>query len=199
MRALIAILLLGGLLACTTTAPDDSAASDAPATDGTVASDPSAEDGDGATEGEAATEGEEDAEQFNIVLNSDNPTISDTQDFAALTKKETIESDAARLKAQKEKFKVIAPTALPTSGKRVNVAAFALETTHNVGDKKYRRVNPLGAALTKQACARYRLPDLAQEAFLRAGGPTRDPGNLDPDGDGFACDWSPETYRRLVN
>jgi hypothetical protein len=40
--------------------------------------------------------------------------------------------------------------------------------------------------------------DAAQEAFLAAGGPERDRNNLDPDGDGFACWWDPEPFRRAM-
>ena len=45
------------------------------------------------------------------------------------------------------------------------------------------------------ACARYGSPDLAQQAFLAAGGPDRDRRGLDPDGDGFACAWDPRPFR----
>jgi len=150
----------------------------------------------------AATDGSETEEttaQIEVVINTDNPDISDTQDFAALSERETIESDAARLAAQKEKFTVIAPTALPsrTTTSGGVVVRYALETTHNVGDVKYKRFS-LSTALSKRACNQFRNADEAQLAFLKAGGPKRDSKNLDPDGDGFACDWSPVAYRSVL-
>jgi len=47
-------------------------------------------------------------------------------------------------------------------------------------------------------CRAFRSPDLAQEWFLANRGPGRDRRALDPDGDGFACDWNPEVYRAAV-
>jgi N-acetyl-anhydromuramyl-L-alanine amidase AmpD len=44
-------------------------------------------------------------------------------------------------------------------------------------------------------CSDFRTTDLAQDWFLTNGGPDRDRSRLDPDGDGFACNWSPERYR----
>lgn len=86
----------------------------------------------------------------------------------------------------------IAP--LPATGDRPSAVAFALATTHSVGTEMYRR--PLIRFSRVEAnCAAYRTPEEAQEAFLAAGGPERDPLNLDPDGDGFACRWDPAPIR----
>jgi len=80
-----------------------------------------------------------------------------------------------------------------------NVMAYALQTRHNVGTEMYRRNNPLRWARWERACLQYPSQDLAQEAFLAAGGPERDPNHLDPDGDGFACWWDPQVYRRAAS
>lgn len=48
------------------------------------------------------------------------------------------------------------------------------------------------------ACAKFSSPDLAQEAFLSAGGPDRDRKGLDPDGDGYACSWDPRPFRTAL-
>ena len=40
--------------------------------------------------------------------------------------------------------------------------------------------------------------DVAQEAFLAQGGPQSDRKGLDPDGDGFACDWDPRPFRAAL-
>mgnify|MGYP000454045377 CR=1 FL=1 len=44
-------------------------------------------------------------------------------------------------------------------------------------------------------CAKYASADLAQEDFLQRGGPERDRKGLDPDGDGYACNWDPTPFR----
>lgn len=87
-----------------------------------------------------------------------------------------------------------AATAAATKGAAgPNLAAYALGATNQPGQKLYDR----GVHLTtsKAACARYVSPDLAQMAFLKRGGPVRDPLNLDPDGDGFACGWDPRPFQ----
>ncbi|CAN0586593.1 unnamed protein product, partial [Ectocarpus sp. 12 AP-2014] len=40
--------------------------------------------------------------------------------------------------------------------------------------------------------------DQAQIAFLEAGGPEKDRNGMDPDGDGFACNWDPTPFRRAA-
>ena len=52
---------------------------------------------------------------------------------------------------------------------------------------------------SEKACARYPSPEAAQQAFLSSGGPKRDPKNLDPDGDGFACYWDPTPFQQAKN
>ena len=120
--------------------------------------------------------------------------ISQTQEFAVVSEAETIESDAAKLAALKDAYQVVEPKAAPTREGNVNLAAYAISQKQAVGTKVYSRF-PLGVG----GCGRYRSdPDAAQRAFLQAGGPEKDRKRLDPDGDGFACDWNPETYRRLL-
>lgn len=124
-----------------------------------------------------------------------NAGISDEQDFAAVSQRETIESDAERIARNKAQYTVIQPTAVPeraTSGP--NIVQFALSTTHAPGTQVYSR-SSLRFTDPQAACARYASPDLAQEAFLAAGGPERDRRGLDPDGDGFACSWDPRPFR----
>lgn len=201
MRLVLSAFALAVLAACATDTPPDDAALDQrlPISDEVVTPAPESQDETPPVE----TTGDETTDDGDAVpdyvVTGNNPTISDTQDFEAVTERISIEEDKKILEAQREEFRVIAPTALPgRGGNSVNVAEFALTTTNAIGEKLYSRFNPIGGALTKQACKRYRLPDDAQEAFLKAGGPERDPKSLDPDGDGFACDWSPETYRKLV-
>lgn len=87
--------------------------------------------------------------------------------------------------------------AAPAQASGNNIVAFALATSHPVGQKAYRRANPLGNAMVTRACGRYPSPGMAQEAFLTRGGPERDPMGLDPDGDGYACGWDPAPFRNI--
>ena len=126
--------------------------------------------------------------------------ISDEQDFSAVSSRESIESDAARLAQQRAQYQQIAPTALPQrTSDAPNIVQYALQTGNPVGVQAYRRGNPLRNSQHERSCARYASQDLAQEDFLRRGGPDRDPRSLDPDGDGFACRWDPTPFRAAVN
>lgn len=78
-----------------------------------------------------------------------------------------------------------------------NVVAFALATDHPVGTARYSRSDP-SAERAERACARFVSDDLAQESFLAAGGPEGDRLGMDPDGDGYACGWDPDRFRRAV-
>ncbi|SOB91701.1 hypothetical protein SAMN05877809_101412 [Rhodobacter sp. JA431] len=75
-----------------------------------------------------------------------------------------------------------------------NLAAYALSATNAPGQPVYKR-GGFKLIKTERACAKYVSPDLAQMAFLERGGPQKDPGNLDPDGDGFACGWDPRPFQ----
>jgi hypothetical protein len=93
----------------------------------------------------------------------------------------------------------VAPTAVPrrpNSGP--NIVSYALSTRHPVGQKVHRRSPFTGQAQFDRNCGRYASADLAQEAFLEAGGPERDRLRIDPDGDGYACGWNPAPFRRIA-
>jgi hypothetical protein len=132
---------------------------------------------------------------------TDNPDISDEQNFEAVSARESIESDAERLKRNREKYVVIEPTDLPRRpGTNIpNIVAYALTTTNSVGEPLYQRGPFTNDSVSKRNCARFVSDDLAQEAFLAAGGPKRDPRRLDIDGDGFACEWDPVVFRNIRN
>lgn len=85
--------------------------------------------------------------------------------------------------------------ARPAGNSDANLVAFALETSHPVGQSVYPRD---AGSVDALACGGYRSPVAAQEAFLRAGGPDRDQLGLDPDGDGYACAWDPSPYREVA-
>ncbi|PWR02308.1 hypothetical protein DKT77_12205 [Meridianimarinicoccus roseus] len=93
----------------------------------------------------------------------------------------------------------VAPRPVPQrlSGQGPGVVAYALATDHPVGQPVHAR-NALSTERTVRACARYASDDLAQAAFLNAGGPERDGQGLDPDGDGYACGWDPARFRNAI-
>ena len=139
-------------------------------------------------------------EQSGEVLAANAATgISDEQDFSAVSARETIQSDAERIARNRSQYEQIQPTDLPQrpSDTGPNIVAYALATTHGVGQPQYQRggfgSNP------ERACAKFPSPDLAQQAFLERGGPDRDRLGVDPDGDGFACAWDPRPFRAGQN
>jgi len=131
-----------------------------------------------------------------VLLN--NPGISDENDFGAVSSRQSIESDAARIASNRQQYQVVQPTALPTraGNAQPNVVQYALQTTHPVGTKVHRRLGLASNAKHQRNCAEYNSRDEAQIDFLARGGPDRDRRNLDPDGDGYACNWDPTPFRR---
>ena len=129
-----------------------------------------------------------------------NPGISDEQDFDAVASRESIESDAARIAANRQQYEVVQPTAVPTRAGQgdVNIVQYALQTRHPRGTRVYPRLGLRSQARTQRVCASYASADLAQIDFLERGGPQRDRRGLDPDGDGYACSWDPAPFRRAA-
>lgn len=125
--------------------------------------------------------------------------VSDEQDFEAVAARETIESDRARIDRNRALYQIDQPGALPqrTGSVGPSIVEYALATQHPVGVKLFQR-SPIRFKRIEVACAPYTNADLAQEAFLAAGGPNRDRLGMDPDGDGFACGWDPSPYRAVV-
>lgn len=125
--------------------------------------------------------------------------VSDEQDFSAVTSRESIESDKARIEANRAQYVVIQPGALPVrpGDTGPNIAEYAIATTNPVGVSLYSRPR-IYLVNIKAACLKFTSSDLAQQAFLANGGPNKDPKGLDPDGDGFACDWDPRPFRAAL-
>ena len=119
--------------------------------------------------------------------------------FTTVTQRETIESDAERLAALSQERVVLEAEPLPSATTSANLAAFARATQHRIGQRVYPRGrSSRDTAKAARTCRSYGNPDEAQRAFLAAGGPEADKLNLDPDGDGFVCGWSPQPYRSLT-
>ena len=123
--------------------------------------------------------------------------ISNSQDFRAVSARETIASDAAKLAALKQQYEVVQPGADPTRGSGVNLAKYAVAQTNPVGQKIHKR-SSLRKIGSQKKCAAYASRDEAQTDFLAAGGPAKDKLGLDPDGDGYACGWTPASYKALI-
>ncbi len=79
----------------------------------------------------------------------------------------------------------------------VNIAAFARSTINKKGESVYTR-RSFQTFDHWTECAFFNTNENAQRFFLKTGGPKEDLKNLDPDGDGFACDWDPAVYRQLA-
>ncbi len=77
----------------------------------------------------------------------------------------------------------------------INLAVFARSVTNKVGEKIYYR-NFLNADVGSN-CRKFSNKNAAQSFFLKNGGPKNDYHNIDVDGDGFACKWDPEIYRKI--
>ncbi len=133
------------------------------------------------------------------VVQANNAGISDEQDFDAVASRQSITSDAQRRAQQSAQYEVIAPTAVPRrpGDTTPTPIEFALQVRHPVGQKVYSR-SLFGAQRLAENCSRYASDDQAQDAFLQAGGPERDKLKIDPDGDGYACNWNPAKYRQIV-
>lgn len=129
-----------------------------------------------------------------------NPGISDEQSFAAVSARESIQSDRERLAAQREQYRFIAPEPLPgrSGAAGPNIVQYAISAPNRLGEPRHARPGRVNQARFQRNCAQYASPDLAQEAFLKAGGPQRDRLGLDPDGDGFACSWDPTPFRAAL-
>lgn len=126
--------------------------------------------------------------------------ISNENNFDAVADQRSIGDDAARLAANRSQYQVVQPEALPErSNTGPNIVAYALQTSHAPGTPLYRRIGLNKDAKYQRACAAFSTPDQAQIAFLESGGPSRDRQGMDPDGDGFACDWNPTPFRRAAD
>lgn len=125
--------------------------------------------------------------------------ISQENNFEQVSELRSIESDAAAIARNRAQYVVIQPTELPrrTGDGGPNIVEYALRTTNPKGVSLYRR-SSISFQNHARNCAQYPSADKAQIAFLSRGGPQRDRLALDPDGDGFACDWDPRAFRSAV-
>jgi hypothetical protein len=132
------------------------------------------------------------------VLNSAG--ISQENDFDAVGSERSIEEDAARIAQNRAQYQVVRPEAIGARPSEAgpNIVAYALANRHPVGTQLYSRVGFNKESKFQRNCAQYPSADQAQIDFLERGGPERDRLGLDPDGDGFACDWDPTRFQNAV-
>jgi len=127
-----------------------------------------------------------------------NAGISDEQDFGAVSGRESISSDAARINANRAQYTIVEPTDLPvrSGNSQSQIVEYALATTNSVGEPLFSRSRVFAENKFNRSCGKFPSADMAQEEFLKRGGPQRDPKGMDPDGDGFACYWDPNPFRQ---
>lgn len=83
----------------------------------------------------------------------------------------------------------------PYPGSTPVLVRYAYQEQQDPGSTVYRRTG--GSVLEAgRICSTYATPDVAQRAFIAAGGPILDPRGMDPDGDGFVCGWDPRPLRQ---
>ncbi|QHQ34029.1 hypothetical protein [Algicella marina] len=131
-----------------------------------------------------------------IGINPNDQSIDLNQSSQAEQKRQREIAEQRRLLAQQQ-LVIVQPEAVEQVDPNANVAKFARETTHPKGTKVYNRPAFRDRVQSASVCRRFSSDDDAQRQFLANGGPTTDRFNLDPDGDGFACRFDPETYRKL--
>lgn len=195
---ILAILVCGGLAACASnvTVPDNSVLYEVP-----QAGSASSYGGDDFTRTiESAIDGSGEPVALAGSPTGNGPALDDDKINLMQWTLAQQKIDAAiaerELASARDQLVVVQPGPLPDRTEGVNIALFAKQTSNAVGDSRYPR--SVGARVTSAGnCGRFRNADAAQRAFLAGGGPERDRYGIDPDGDGFACQWDPAPYRAL--
>lgn len=124
--------------------------------------------------------------------------ISTENSFEAVSSERSIESDAQRIAQSRAQYQIVQPTELPTRrGSGPNIVEYALNTSNPVGNQIYKRSRFNAENKFARSCAAYASSDQAQIAFLANGGPQKDRAGMDPDGDGYACNWDPAPFRAV--
>lgn len=127
----------------------------------------------------------------------DGDGISRENNFDAVSSQRSIEADSQRIDANRAQYRLVQPEELPNRVQTgPNIVEYALANTHPRGTQIYRRSGFNRANKFQRACAKYPRPGQAQLAFLENGGPERDRLGMDPDGDGYACEWDPAPFRQ---
>lgn len=121
---------------------------------------------------------------------ANNPNSITLSDYSQEQQKIDRDRYAAEIDAIAARREEVTSVTVPTIGS-VNPAQYARTSTNALGVRLYNRSGKRGN------CNSFSSSYEAQRAFLEAGGPTTDRRGLDPDGDGFACNFDPTPYRSL--
>ena len=130
-------------------------------------------------------------------LASDNGQLDLSQSTLAQQDIEKTQAKESLMEAREKRIIILSNSEENLSqNSEVNVAVYARQTTHSIGDRKYTRMKVKSKKI--DPCLRFQTGDDAQRFFLSNSGPVKDFWNLDQDGDGFACKWNPEPYRKIL-
>ncbi|MDG2474569.1 MAG: hypothetical protein P8M50_04730 [Paracoccaceae bacterium] len=129
-------------------------------------------------------------------LSSDNGQLDLSLSTLEQQNIEKAEAEKLLLEAKKKRT-VVEPNQTDDLDQKseVNIALYARQNLNAVGNKIFNRIQT--KKNNSDPCLRFLSADDAQRFFLEKNGPDSDFWNLDPDGDGFACKWNPEQYRKL--
>ena len=131
-----------------------------------------------------------------ISLSSDDGTLDLSQSTFEEQKIAKEEASQKLLEARGNRI-VIKPDELKDIkiDPKVNIAIYARTTKNVLGKRAYTRLGKKVNGVNP--CVRFSVKDDAQRYFLQKGGPEKDLFGLDIDGDGFACNWDPEPFKKI--
>ena len=142
--------------------------------------------------------------QSSQTKSSENSLSSDSG-FLDLSLSTLEQQNTEKLKAEKflsearKKRIIITPEQIEETYQNsdINLARYARQASNLVGEKIYVRLSKRNKK--SDPCFRFISDDDSQRFFLEKGGPVKDLWNLDPDGDGFACKWNPDSYKKFYS
>ena len=130
-------------------------------------------------------------------LASDNGQLDLSQSTPEQQNVEKAQAKAALIEARGKRIVISSESEENISqNSEINVAVYARQTTNIIGDRMFNRLKV--KSKKTDPCLRFKSADDAQRFFLSKNGPIKDFWNLDQDGDGFACSWNPEQYRKIL-
>ena len=136
-------------------------------------------------------------EQLDSRLASDNGQLDLSQSTLEQQNIEKAQAKRALMEARGKRVVILSDLEEDLSqNSEINVAVYARQTTNSIGEHVYNRLKI--KSKKTDPCLRFKSADDAQRFFLSKNGPLKDFWNLDQDGDGFACNWNPEQYRKIL-
>lgn len=129
-------------------------------------------------------------------LASDNGQLDLSQSTLEQQNIEKAQAKRALMEAREKRIVILSDLEQDLSlNSEINVAVYARQTTNLIGERIFNRLKVKNKKTNP--CLRFNSADDAQRFFLSKNGPIKDFWNLDQDGDGFACSWNPEQYRKI--